>query len=241
MTAVAEPVRIERDIPDVGLLEFIETHEQRAYWLTAPGAKRRTRLPSVTTILKGTWPRSAALQAWIDRQADGGAERKSDGAERGKAVHDYIERSLRTGVPAPVEHYPAEYHGYLTGAAGFLWDFDPWPAPDGVERLVCHPERRYAGRLDLIADLADRRGASTLLDFKSNPKGAIYPEAHAQTTAYVEADERCGAPRVERVLLVGISEDGEYNVVEGIDASAVWLATLEFQAALRRHEKAVEG
>jgi hypothetical protein len=238
VTAVDEAVHLTREIEGIGLLEFVETDKSRAYWLTPPGAKRRQRLPSVTTILRGSWPKSDGLLEWLIRQANPEAVRE-EAADRGKAVHKFVETYLTTGELLPFDDFPAAWHGYLRGAAGFLWDHDPQPL--AVERLVCHPELRYAGRLDLIATLRDAPDAATLLDFKSNPKGNVYGEAHAQAAGYVIADARCGGDPIERVRLVGIAEDGSYQVVEGADASPIWHTSIEFYYALQRFEKAVRG
>lgn len=226
-------ISIARTIPNVGVLEFEETETSRAYWLRADGAKRRTRLPSVTTILKGTWPRPRLLAWYADKGADAPALLAA-AAERGKAVHRFIEEFMRDGTLLPFDAFPPEYHGYLQGAARFLWEHEPKPI--AIERLVCHPELNYAGRLDLIAEVD---GVPTLLDFKSNPKGAIYMEAHVQAIAYVIADERCGAQRVDRTMLVGIAQDGTYTPVPGETdvAPKVWASALDWykqQARLRR-------
>jgi hypothetical protein len=81
----------------------------------------------------------------------------------------------------------------------------------------------------------------TLVDFKSNPKGAIYKEAHVQSVAYMNADHRCGGEPIDRVLLVGIAEDGSLNPVEGNlnEAKKVWGSVLDFYAQLGRLDKAL--
>jgi hypothetical protein len=103
-----------------------------------------------------------------------------------------------------------------------------------VEQLVCHPELGYAGRLDLIAAMED---APTLLDFKSNARGKVYPEAHIQTHAYAVAEKRCGGIEVAGTMLVGIGADGEYHVVRGADASKIWSSALDFYKTINRFEK----
>ena len=231
----AEVATLTRQIPGVGRLDFEESETYRAYWFTAEGGKRRQRFPSVTTILRNTWPKPALLEwyATHGRETDTLLERA---ATRGKTVHAFVEHYMRTGDLMEWDELPAEYHGYLQAAARFLWDF--FPQPIAVERLVVHPEMRYAGRLDLIA-MVD--GVPTLLDFKSNTHGRVYAEAHVQATAYAIADERCGGDPINSFMLVGLAEDGSYKPVIGRDTPKLWGAALAFYGEMRKFEKAIDG
>lgn len=236
MTATAETAgSVVRSIPGVGTLEFIETDKRREYWLLPEGGQRRTRLPSVTSILRDTWPKPQLLE-WYAREGVKAAGLLAAAQTRGKAVHRFLETFLSTGELLPWDVFPREFRPFLEGAARFIWTYDPKPL--AVERLVCHPEFRYAGRLDLIAGI---EGALTLVDYKSNPKGAVYREAHVQTQAYAMADHRCGAEPVERVLLIGLGEDGSMNPVEGNvnEARKVWASALDFYNQIKRLEKAL--
>lgn len=227
----AQALNLRREIPGVGVIEFEEDEKRRAYWFTPDGGKRRQRMPSVTTILRGTWPKPALLEWYAKhgRETDTLLEHAS---QRGKAVHHFVEVFMATGDLLPFEHFAAEHRGYLQAAARFLWDF--YPQPIAVERLVVHPEYRYAGRLDLIAMV---EGTATLLDFKSNTHGRIYSEAHVQATAYAIADERCGGDPVAHTLLVGLAEDGTYKPVMGRDGTKLWTAALSFYDELRKFER----
>lgn len=238
MTATnTERVTVTRELPGIGTLEFTQTEKRREYWLLPAGNTRRSRMPSVTGILRDTWPKPQLLD-WYAREGANAPAVLANASARGKAVHLFIETFLTTGEMLDFDAFPPDFRGYLTGAARFLWEFDPRPMPGGVERLVCHPELRYAGRLDLIALI---EGAVTLVDFKSNPKGAIYKEAHVQSVAYMNADHRCGGEPIDRVLLVGIAEDGSLNPVEGNlnEAKKVWGSVLDFYAQLGRLDKAL--
>lgn len=228
-------VSVARTIAGVGVLEFEESDKRRAYWLRQEGNSRRTRLPSVTTILRETWAKPRLL-AWYAEQGTNAPAVLQAASERGKAVHLFVETFMRDGTLLPFEQFPVEYRGYLQGVARFLWERDPKPI--AVERLVCHPEMNYAGRLDLIAEVD---GARTLLDYKSNPKGAVYPEAHVQAIAYAIADERCGSAPIERVMLVGISEDGRCLPVAGeMDVTRkVWASALDYYRQIQRLKRAM--
>jgi hypothetical protein len=234
MTTTTEPTKLERVVPGVGTIQFEETEKRRAYWLLAEGNTRRTRVPSVTTILRATWPKPGLLQ-WYAREGAGVDTALEQAANRGKAVHAFVETFMTTGDIMPFDAFPAEYHGYLQGIARFLFDHDPKPI--AVERLVVYPELNYAGRLDLIAAIGD---APVLLDFKTNPTGRVYPEAHIQAHAYAIAEKRCGGVEVDGTVVVGVAEDGTYNPVVGPDTEKIWHAILDFYKALGRFEKETE-
>lgn len=225
----------QRVIPGIGTLEYEETESSRAYWLLPEGGKRRKRLPSVTTILGGTWPKPALLE-WYRKHGNNAVAMRDAAAHRGKSVHAFVEGYLRTGDIPDLADYGAEIAPYITGAARFLWQYQPEPI--AIERLVCHPEFGYAGRLDLIASVMD---VPTLLDFKTNAEGSIYPEAHVQATAYAIADERCGGEPVQATLLVGISDTGDYFPIMGRDASKLWAVTRDFYRQMGDFKRDLNG
>ena len=233
MTATATGVD-SREIPGVGRLDFEESERSRAYWFLPEGGKRRTRLPSVTGIISGTWPKPGLLE-WYLKHGGDAPRLRDESAERGKRVHSFIESYMRDDL-RPFSDFPTDTWAFLKGASQFLVDYDPIPIES--ELLVCHPEFSYAGRLDLIADIA---GVTTLLDFKTNPEGRIYPEAHVQTTAYAIAHERCGGVEIAQTLLVGINAEGGYNAVPGADATKTWAVTRDFYSQIQRFKRELNG
>jgi hypothetical protein len=238
MTATAEPVTLERKVAGVGTIVFEEGTRNgkpyRNYWLLKEGGTKRTRIPSVTSILRATWPKPGLLE-WYAREGAGVDTALEQASARGRAVHAFVEGFMTTGDLMDFDAFPADYAPYLAGAARFLWDHDPMPL--AVERLVIYPELSYAGRLDLIA-LMD--GEPTLLDFKSNPRGRIYPEAHVQAHAYRIAENRCTGGEVQATALVGVADNGTYSVQRGADASKMWGAVLDFYKTLGRFDKELE-
>lgn len=235
MTATAtEPTRLERVVPGVGTIQYEERARRREYWLLPEGGERRRRLTSVTTILRGCWPKPGLLE-WYAREGSGADTALEIASRRGRAVHLFVETFMTSGDILPFDAFPADHAPYLQAIARFLWDHNPQPI--AVERLVAHPELNYAGRLDLIAAMDD---VPTLLDFKSNPKGRIYPEAHVQAQGYRVAEKRCNGANIERVVLVGVAESGVYNIVEGADASKMWGAVLDFHKTLQRFDRELE-
>lgn len=237
MTVIApavEPVHLERVVPGMGTIQFVESKKRREYWLLPEGGERRRRLPSVTSIIRATWPKPELL-GWYAREGSNVEAVLAEASARGKNVHTFVETFMATGELLPFNSFPGDHAGYLQGVARFLWEHDPKAL--AVERLVAFPELNFAGRLDLIAELD---GVPTILDFKTNAKGRIYPEAHIQIHAYALADERCGEPKAERAAIVGIAEDGTYHVQEGADASKIWGSILDFYKTLARFDKELE-
>src|SRR4051812_3911783 len=229
-TTNAERVSVTRDIPGVGRLDFEQTEKRRDYWLLADGGQRRTNLPSVTAILRRTWPGSERLLNWQGSLGNSEAKRvRNEAAEVGRDTHRFIETFLRTGELLGFGDFPENRKPYLQGAAQFLFEHQPRPVPDGVERLVCHPEHRYAGRLDLLAVLKDS-GALTLLDYKTSAAGNIYAKGHVQGCGYSLADARCGGDPVERIGVVGINSEGRYRIAwtPVKEAGQVWADILTY-------------
>lgn len=236
MTATTERATLSREIAGVGRLDFEETERQRNYWLLPEGKERRVRLPSVTTIIGETWSDRGLLE-WYMREPNARAIR-DEASARGRDLHRFVEVYLRDGVLLPFSDFAPDRRPYLKGVARFLWEYAP-RAVD-VERLVCHPELRYAGRLDLLAVLSDS-DALTLLDFKSNAEGNVYAKAHVQGMGYVLADRRCGGERIERAAVVGVSGHGTYRFVPTPmdEAGGAWLSAVEHHGAIKSLLKAL--
>jgi hypothetical protein len=225
-TVNAERVSASRDIPGVGRLDFEQTERRREYWLLPDGGQRRIRLSSVTTVLEWIWPQSSLVN-WYKREPNAAAI-SEQGIARGKEVHRFLETWFRDGILLRFSDFDEAHRPWIQGAARFILEHDP--APVEVERLVCHPELRYAGRLDLLADL---HGQRTLLDFKTSRGGNVYAKAHVQTWAYALADFRCGGEPVERRVVVGFSDSGGFEIVESPDAEQLWQKGLEYLDAMK--------
>jgi hypothetical protein len=96
-------------------------------------------------------------------------------AVRGTQVHSLAEH-LVNHVEVDV---PDEIAGYVSSCVQFLDDWNVKPVL--VEAVVASRKWRYAGTLDLVADLPDgRRG---IFDYKTSDSG-IWPETVLQQAAY---------------------------------------------------------
>lgn len=105
-------------------------------------------------------------------------DHRDEAAERGKAAHKLIQQYARGDEVEPTE----ELEGYFRAYEQFTADWQPREVL--IEAPVFSLEYRYAGTLDVVADLAD--GKRWLLDWKTGK--AIYPAVALQLAAYRYAD-----------------------------------------------------
>jgi hypothetical protein len=238
---------------------------KRAYTLRRDDGSE-IELPSVTKIINKVSPKQALL-SWYEacgaegavtaeragalhyvepadaidvvrRLGMGAKEQMEAGQRRGVAIHAILERYLRDGVIPNPEDFPDEYQGYIRALARFLRLHPMEPEPDGVERLVCHPELGYAGRMDLRARVG-AGGVSTVVDLKTNKDARIYPEAHIQTVAYAMADERSGAKPAENILIAAMGADGSFAVANGVGTPAMWRSAVSLYGQMGALDEAV--
>lgn len=118
--------------------------------------------------------------------------------EIGSQAHALIEWRLRQMLGQTVGPEPR-----VTDAA--QWAFMAWEdwaksvnlKPKFIEQTVFSRTHRYAGTMDLLADV---EGVSTLVDFKTGK--SIYGEAHLQNVAYQQALIEMGHQTPARGLIV---------------------------------------
>jgi hypothetical protein len=191
------------------------------------------KLDGVTTIL-GTGLPKPALVPWASRvtaayAVDHWAEldelpvsqrmdqiRRASETERDSAARRGIEvHRLGSLLVAGVEvEVPDELAGHVESYVRFL---DEWhPVPVLVEATVVHRRYRYAGTLDLVADLP-ALGERWLFDIKTARSGiygetALQLEAYASAEVYVDDDgAEVKMPEVAACAVVHVRSDG-YDV-----------------------------
>jgi hypothetical protein len=211
------------------------------------------RVPSVTGIL-GHVGKAAPLMGWavketaayalthagdlavLDdevwlRDVKGAADRARDKAAADGTMlhtlaetlidgHPMPEHVLTDGEPVPV---PGHVRDMATQLARFLdaWDVQPVL----TEAMVFHDGYQYAGRIDLVADLAD--GHRWLLDYKTSQSG-IWPRDGLQLTAYERASHY-------------VSEDDGDLAMAGLgieQVGAVWVRPDAYELVPVRHDDA---
>jgi hypothetical protein len=125
-------------------------------------------------------------EEWV-KVATAASDRARDlGARNGTLLHKLAERLL-WGDPLPDADdqgapFPTEIRLSAEQLARFM---DAWNVTPIVHEVaVFHEEHRWAGTLDLVADLAD--GQRWLLDWKTGSSG-VWPEMALQLAAYRHA------------------------------------------------------
>lgn len=161
-------------------------------------------------------------------------QKRDDAASRGTTFHEFAERIVQgEEVDVPQEQVPL-----VESALAFM---DAWKVrPILTEATVGSREHRYAGKLDLIAEVGDTR-ALAILDWKSGKR--IYPEAAYQLTAYARAEfhgedgNESPLPEVHQAFGVHIRSDG-YDVLPLAFGDDVWAEFLHIRACFDAKKRA---
>lgn len=167
------------------------------------------RVPGVTTVINRATDKPALVNAaaretalwaaanvealgvlgtdvWVKQAAAAPRSVWSGKAQRGTLLHDAA-RQLVAGEPlTPVDPAGHQWPDDVIRSAEMLARFmDEWDAqPVLAETAVFHEAHKWAGTLDLIAELKD--GRRWLLDYKTGETG-IYPKDAMQLAAYRHA------------------------------------------------------
>lgn len=170
------------------------------YWSARTVAEYVAQNPDEVETLRGLGegPMIAALKGipW---------QKRDEAAVRGTDVHAIAEKVVH-GEPVDVpEHLLAHVQGYVDWLDKFA------ATPVLTERSVANREHKYAGRFDLIADIA---GTRYLLDVKTS-KGvygstALQCSAYRNAEFYVDDDD----PDTEHPMPEGIERLGVLHVTE---------------------------
>lgn len=235
-----EEIRLLREIDGIGTVEYVQRARSRGYWWRPAGSDRRERMVSVTTVL-GVLAKPALIR-WAEAQGAAGAVRaermgeldgvepeqavervrtlglgadaaRDEAAGRGLDTHAVLEAWMTEGRPPNVAEFEPEVRGYVQGLASWLVEHDPelvWS-----ERVIAHPDQRYAGRADLRARID---GRDVIVDLKTSRSGRSYPEAHIQVAAYAAAEVACGEDPPDGTMVVCVGPDGSFEAIAGCAA-----------------------
>ena len=197
------------------------------------------KIPGVTTITGAGMPKTAlikwvgdatadyALDHWAELDALSPAKRlaemkrgryadRDEAAARGRQVHKLAER-LVGGEQVAI---PEAIAGHVESYVRFL---DEWNVEAlYIEACVWHPDHRYCGTLDLIADITDPQDPNervrALLDIKTSRSG-VFGEHVLQLTGYRKAryivlpgGELVDMPEVDIAAVVHVKANG-YELV----------------------------
>jgi hypothetical protein len=236
------------------------------------------RVPGVTTVINralakpglvyaaareaGLWAANHVAELdpgnvdpWVKSAAGAHRDVWDASARRGTLLHDAA-RQLVNGEPlTPVDEATGEQwpDDVIRSAEQLARFMDEWDAqPVLAERPVFHEVHKYAGTIDLVADLSD--GNRWLLDYKTGASG-VYPEHALQLAAYRYAthvqvlgdtdelelqDDRM--PHTHRAGVVWVRPDGYQLIPVRADSAwfQVFLAMLPIHRwAGLRHEESV--
>lgn len=190
------------------------------------------RVDGVTTLLSQGIPKPALLHWGIKRVAEYAAENldrltewrdqgmsrqaliadlknapyaeRDDAANRGNEVHSYAEQLVAGAEVTP----PDAIRGHVEACARFL---DEWEVrPLHVETVVGSRQWRYAGSLDLVADV--KSGRTALFDYKTNRSG-IFGETALQLAAY----------RYAEIYLAADGVEAPWDLPADLLTAAVWI------------------
>lgn len=132
---------------------------------------------------------------------------KDAAATRGKSVHDALEAWATSGTVPRMSDFPADDRGFVQALAKALMAVQPECL--STEVMVGSGEHRYAGRYDLTCRVD---GALCRLDLKTGKR--VYDEALLQLAAYELAAVEMGEEPSERLLVLRLGTDGDYELVE---------------------------
>lgn len=211
----------ERRVSVTGLLDCVTSKGGLPYWFEQGGIKGAQEAHR-RGLLTAEHSLDEALR--VVRSEKLGAEAERDrAADRGLNVHSLLQHYMETGnAPNPSEH-PEPHRGYIQALVRWLLRANPEPV--AVEQLVAAPE--YAGRMDLKARSG---GALVSYDAKTQERGGVFLQAHAQLALYNRADRICGGEHADRSKVVVFALNGEFREMdlaiteEGAMAALAWFA-----------------
>lgn len=224
-----------------------------SYWDVDPDTGAEIKVPGVTTLLSDGMPKPAlvnwaaeqaaqyAIENWAALGKMGLLLRAKEiqyawkgtlygAAAKGTKIHQLAEK-LHAGVEVEV---PEGLEGHVEACVKFL---DEWDVQAVLsETPVVNRAVRYAGTLDLVADLGD--GRRWLLDWKTG-KG-VYADAALQLAAYRHAECYLLDGEEHDMAEVGIQQGGVVHLrADGYDLHPMNITEQAFR--LFRHVAYVGG
>jgi len=184
-------------------------------------------LPSVTAVTSETMPKPG-LMYWAAKTAARAAlhdptlgeneaarivsQAKSEGADRGSVVHDFIE-AVDNGATPNFDGLPENVKPYVNAFMSFRKDLEPKLVLN--ECRIVNFTLGYAGRLDRVYEI---KGVNVLADFKTSKD--YYPEMGLQLAAYKHAEftfKQAGSSptpmvKVDKTMIVLLDQKGNYTL-----------------------------
>jgi hypothetical protein len=179
------------------------------YWLSVDGKK--TRVPSVTTVLKQLGWSSGGLMYWAWREGFEGRtieEARQAAADIGTIVHAMVEADLHGEGPPDLSALPEPMaHSCATAYEGWLrWKEQHHVADVKSELSLISREHLFGGTMDQLRT----DGELSVLDLKTS--AGLYPDHLCQIAAYGKlAEENCHGTAARYHVLRISREDGSLH------------------------------
>lgn len=158
---------------------------------------------------------------------------KSERGDQGTLIHEAITKMGLEGELPSLGDHEEEDRGYLQAFAKWWVEQEP----DFLEQEVIVASKRlmYAGRLDLICGLGDKRA---MVDFKTSK--AIRESHHLQMNLYEPAYYECGGDPLDRLCVVNLRKDGTYEMVDSVGTPEMVVPALNWATQMRAFTKRFE-
>lgn len=191
----------------------------------------------VAAMVEDDWPvanSGQAIQDDLKSRKDTPNHQLSSAGNRGSVVHNAAEVWAKDGeVPNP-SNFEEEHRGYIQALAKWISDDEPHFIE--TEVVIASRKHGYVGKFDFLARVADHM---VIGDYKTSK--AIYKEAHLQLAAYQLASDEMGRDPVDKLLVIRLGDDGEYQIAESKAKGKDFLAVKAAYDAVKALEKAVKS
>jgi hypothetical protein len=170
--------------------------------------------PSVSHILDMAAPKEYGLINFFKQNTPEEIEDISGKAkENGSLVHDACEKLLN-GIEIPLKDYSIKAKKALVSFYEWYNAFKPTSLI--TEQMVASNIYKYAGTLDLVCTIGDKR---ILIDFKTN-KGSIYFTNKLQVMAYKQAYEETTEEKIDECWILRLGSQHkcgyEYKLIDDV-------------------------
>lgn len=200
-----------------------------AWWGMGLGAKGVIELLDREPVLKVLNADTPELSNMLTKHKLTVNHQRDSAADRGTAVHTFIERYAKTGRWPAEEDIPYGQEGYIDAFDSWLRDYNPVFSDSEV--VVGSAEHSYAGTYDMR--IVDGDGRIGLGDVKTGKR--LYDSVFAQLGAYELASIECGLGATNFQFAVRLGADGQYEYEESqVEPEEVWLPCLEAYRAQKQ-------
>jgi genome maintenance exonuclease 1 len=173
----------------------------------------------------------AGIDAAMFRAINAHKKISEEAATIGSQVHNFIEKTIKNeAVDLPLLPKAQK------SCEAFLQWYEDHPNVRILEceEKVYHPELKYAGTVDAVAEID---GDLYIIDFKTSSK--VYPEHHIQCAAYAKAIELMMGKEVHHTMILRFDKrSGKYHTSVSSEINENFIA---FRSAMVLHRRLHRG